>query len=119
MRLIDVDDALGKIEKIYEEHKNSKNEIEMFVVLGSGIKTGLDTAIKILEDAPTIETLPVMHWTNIDEAMPKIGVMVLMHRPTKFTAVMSLKYYDERFWWENHRREERRWEIPVPATYVQ
>ena len=57
-----------------------------------------------IDRTPTIDAMPI-HWTNIDEAMPEIGVMVLMHRPPKFTAVMSLKYFDERFWWENHRRE--------------
>ena len=60
--------------------------------------------VMCIDDAPTIDAVSI-HWTNIDEAMPEIGVMVLMHRPPKFTAVMSLRYWDDRFWWENNRGE--------------
>lgn len=98
MKLIDADTLVKEVCKIScNKDRNACPHINSY------FETGCKTVIAI-ENAPTIDAMPI-HWTNIDEAMPEIGVMVLMHRPPKFTAVMSLKYFDERFWWENHRRE--------------
>ena len=93
MRLIDADALTSRLKAIF-----CKECKQTFGCICCPVGDYLEE----IKDTPTIEAA---HWTNIDEAMPETGVMVLMHRPPKFTAVMSLKYFDERFWWENHRRE--------------
>ena len=96
MRLTDTDVLMSKIKATFCEECN--NGIRC-------VACAISDVLSDIENSPIADTESTTHWTNIDEVMPETGVMVLMHRSPKFTAVMSLKYWDDRFWWENHRGE--------------
>ena len=55
MRLVDADALLSKMEKYSDDNARSKNEY-LF-----GMQQQLETCIELVEDAPTVDAVPVRH----------------------------------------------------------